>query len=652
MKTSFPLLLSAALFLCTTSVAVLADDSMNDSWTNHGVISYAVAPRGIFATQNQKGQPVIVAKYAEGMLIIDAKTGETEFFPKPEEARGWAATFSLFLDEETGILYSVDGGDLVRFDYYNGEYEVIPTGTSGRSSSWIRSDDGIFYTHLNPGGELLSFDPETKEVRNHGPMVETDWAQLSRGMAVDDAGWVYCAIGRVDLYIAGFHPGTGERMLLGTEDLPDDTEIAGGISPVVEQQADDGRVYGRFPVRDELEPGIWFQFHNGQAEPVEGRPDVAFANYKTDRWGRVFEDFSDGRHRIHEMDFFDRRVLIEDADLAPRDTVREIEFEYTSEGAPGYSLVLGPDGLVYGSTGKPVRFFRFNPETDQLDEWSLWGLGGHTNVLAVQQGKIFGGVYSSGIFYQYDPKRSWSAVNPERLLTAGGELINRPHAMMAHPDGKSLVMTGSLATGMTGGGMLIYDMESGYSLELSDEKVIPTRATFALLALPEGDLIGGTTTTPAAGGARIDGDAELYRLDWDSKEVVWRTVPVEGADTIRDLWLGPDQRLFGIATMDGRTGEPIFFVYDLQTEETLHREDFSGYGPVFSGQGQPILHSWDDRLYVHLQENLIEIDPDTLEHRKVTVFPRRAWPGVITDDGTYYCLIGSELWSFPIPRSE
>lgn len=620
-------------------------------WTNHGIISHAVADRGIFATTNADDKPIIVAKYGEGMLVIDAKTGETEHYPPPGRF-SWASTFGSLLDEEDGKLYSVHAGVWVSFDYNTGEFQTAPLGIFGRSAALAKGPDGWIYAALNPNGELVAFKPADGATKNFGPLVETDWAQLPRSLSVDDQGWVYAGIGRVEQIIAGIHPESEEKLVVRVTDL-EDVQPWPGFRAVISHQADNGKVYGRFMMEseeaDEERETIWFELYNGEARLLDAPPAVTYQSPKARYWTQVAHDFGDGRHRIREIDFFDRWAEIEDRQSG---TTERIQFEYTSRGAPGYSMIMGPDGKVHGSTGKPIRYFIHDPESGERVERALWGHGGHTNALAVQDGNIYGAIYGTGILYRFDPDQPWDDGNPVELYVAGAGLINRPHALVAHPDGKHVIMSGALGTGQTGGGMLIFDTTTGAATEVPDEKVIPNRASFALTALPNGDLVGGTTTSPAAGGAVIEGEAEIYLFDWENKEVKWQTIPVEGAHTIRDLWphagdslVFEESFLYGIATMEGRTEDPVFFVFDLDKQETIHQEEWTDYGGVFSGQGQPIIHPYNDKLYIHLHDGLVEVDPKTYRHRLVGKFPRSGWPGIITPEGVYFFFQGPELWS-------
>ena len=71
-------------------------------------------------------------------------------------------------------------------------------------------------------------------------------------------------------------------------------------------------------------------------------------------------------------------------------------------------------------------------------------------------------------------------------------MINRPHELLAHPDGRHLVLTGTPGYGCTGGGMHIYDVTSGDAQLLTHEQLIPDQATTCLEALPGNLLVGGT----------------------------------------------------------------------------------------------------------------------------------------------------------------
>lgn len=127
-------------------------------------------------------------------------------------------------------------------------------------------------------------------------------------------------------------------------------------------------------------------------------------------WGA----FPDGS-RFIKVNPAERRAIILDAGAKEP---REITFDYQGRGARVHTLVVGPDGKIYGSTGVPLRIFRLDPETGQIDDWGLGGHEGHVNQFVRQGGKLYGAVYSSGSLIEYDPA---IAIDNTNLLFAPRE---------------------------------------------------------------------------------------------------------------------------------------------------------------------------------------------------------------------------------------
>lgn len=103
--------------------------------------------------------------------------------------------------------------------------------------------------------------------------------------------------------------------------------------------------------------------------------------------------------------------------------------------------------------------------------------------------------------------------------------------------------------------------------------------TYSLAALPDGKVLGGTSTRPANGGVKkAEGDAELYILDISSKGVKWHDALIPDAGAYQDMIVGPDGKVFG--TVDNT----ILFVFDPAQRKIVHRENLT-----------PIIHKFQGR---------------------------------------------------------
>lgn len=219
--------------------------------------------------------------------------------------------------------------------------------------------------------------------------------------------------------------------------------------------------------------------------------------------------------------------------------------------------------------------------------------------------------------------------------------IGRPTYVLAHADGRTIFMTGYPGYGRCGGGMGIYDMEIRQAeLLTADENLLRGQTTVELKALSPTLLLGACSSLALTGGHRIANEAELYLLSWPEKQVVFHTVPVNGANVISSCTIGADGLVYAI------TDTKVFFVFDPQKREVTHREDFSAYGgPAALG-----MHTGPDgRIYLLMSKAVVRVTPGSLEHESLGQPPAGVGAGGALVDGVLYYSAGSHVWAFDVP---
>jgi hypothetical protein len=231
--------------------------------------------------------------------------------------------------------------------------------------------------------------------------------------------------------------------------------------------------------------------------------------------------------------------------------------------------------------------------------------------------------------------------NP-RELVAWPEDICRPRAALAHPDGRHVLMAGYAGYGRRGGGLGIYDLATGKATLITHTALIPDQSTITLKALPTGDLIGGTSVETPGGGHPTAKEGVLYILDWKTRQVVFQIVPVPGARDVFSLEVGPDGRVYGVASGSE------FFVFDPNGRKVVHRESLSAYG----GLPRPaLLRGADDKIYALFTKAIVRIHPGDFHHEKLADAPGNVSAGIGIQQGRLYFAIGSHLWSCPLTSS-
>ncbi len=626
------LLTATLVFAAIPSVA----DRLPAGFEDHG----PAAPTGqetfggsAFATVDAEGSRLVFMKLWAGgqgyYLFIDAETGETEqIHPGINGGGGWPP---LLTDENK--VYDTMGAWLMEIDVPAREVRRVGRLPSGRSLGLGNTVDenGIVYAGIFPSGNLVSYDPATEDFTDHGRLVEEDWNQYLRPMVTDGEGWVYMGIGQKLAQVLGYHPASGETRAYVPED-----ERESGAGEV--RLGADGHVYGNAP------GWSWHRLSGGEATPVD-EPAAASSSRERYTRPRTAEGnrFPDGS-RLTGIDLVRRTITILDTDA---EEPREIRFDYDSPGVPVYSMVAGPDGNIYGATGNPCHLWRLQPDTGEMDDWRVGG--GHLNQLVLQNGKIYGGKYSQGSIYEFDPSNlfrdeektriRWRSVQEGSYGFRGDpDMVGRPYAMLAHPDGRHVVMGGNPARVEIGGGLLIVDIEDEKTTALLPEDLIPDQGVMALAALPGGDLIVGSTTAAATAGTSGASEALIYRLDWDTRKVVgtWKPDPAPGS--IRDLIVAGDGLVFGLATGNR------FFVFDPASGEFVHDEEVTEYGGLTGGQApRSMALGPGGNLYVLFRDAIARIDPETFEHREVARPGTPINSGIVIQDDRLYFIGGGRL---------
>ncbi|MGC9316568.1 MAG: hypothetical protein ACP5KN_00860 [Armatimonadota bacterium] len=605
-----------------------ADDA---DFIDHGVGAPVAESRGLVAAEDADGEPLLIALSTDmsprgWILLIDPDTGETEQFYYPEGVSNSAPFASLL--SENGRFYTVLGTTFVEFDPAAREwlFHGVPpdAGVHVTGSAMCDGPGGRIFAGMHQTCQLISYDPETQELRAHGRLDDAE--HYVNTLVADDAGWLYAGIGTARQNVVALNPETGERVQIPSED-----QRVHGSGHV--RLGTDGNVYGK--VGD-----TWWRLHNGQAEEIAADAVPAAQPTGAIGWGQRTVTLPDGRTVVLHLP--ERYIEV----TPPHGETRRLEFDYESEGASITSVAAGPDENIYASTCHPMHLVRYEPDGDVLtDLGAVPAIGGGNMCAMTSAGDyLYGAEYAGGRVWRYDPGGPWQPEaeqepNPVALAQYKRDLC-RPRACVADPTERWVVAGGFAGYGLCGGGLAIHDRHSGETELLTHEEVIPYHSTIALRWLPSGDLVGGTSISTPGGGHPQAEEGKLYVLDWDTREVVYETVPVSGAAEVFALQVGPDGLVYGLAS-----GTRLF-VFDPARREIVHREDLSEYGglPRRTLQLGP-----DGMIYGIFTAAIVRIEPGTFEHEKLADPPRGISAGGAIEGGRIYYASGSHLWSYGLP---
>ena len=638
------LVLGVCTYLVAGSMTVTADD-VPAGFTNHGILAPVgqASWNGVVATEDGEGNPLIFVKFWGGVedhqtyyLLIDARTGETTQVDLGHTGRHGGA-WAIFLSPDNKLYDTLGPPNehvLVEFDIATrtlNEIAQLPASVQ-RIVTFTIDDDGVIWAASDPGAELFSFAPKTRELVNHGAMAEKSWRQYPT-LAADDSGWIYATIVFQEGDILAYNSVSGERRrLLAPERRKSTTTTS-------IWRATDGAVYAQLDSDKQ-----WYRLHQGGITQVDEplRDTAVFGNTTT-----TPARFPDGSRYV-SIDVPNRRALILDAGA---DEPRRIDFTYSGTAKSLYSMIEGPDGLIYGSSAIPLRVFRLDPTTGERNDWGLGTHGGHVNQWVRQGDKLYGVVYGNGDMIEYDPSAPFDdraigvGTNPRRIH-GGGEarrLYGRPLAALAHPDGEHVLMSGIPYRGDVGAGLYIYNVRTAEEQVLRPDDLVPDQGIQAMAALPDGDVLLGSTTAAGTGGTRVAKEAVISRLDWESRTIADTWVPVPGASSITDLIVPHDGLVYGLAPGG------VFFVLDPETGAVIHTETITQYGGMTGTQAPRVMALGPDgHIYVLFRDAIARIETGTFRHTEVARPGVPITAGITIADGRLYFASDRHLWSYDL----
>jgi streptogramin lyase len=634
-----PSLLSlVVLALMTNGISSAGSKDLGNGFMDHGVCTPLSNHRGIVATEDGAGRDIVLAWLMDHrgcyeLLLVDAETGKSEEFPIPAPTGGDAPYASIL--SSGNKLFTHFGSHFYEFDPAQRKFSFIHETAPQMAMGMTEDDHGVIWSVSYPQSGVVSYDPKTGEFKDHGHVYKQNWAQYQRYVAADDAGWLYFGIGSTASQIIAFDPATGtvRPLLAEAERLP-------AASGVVYRDMN-GKVYGS----NGSAPDKWMELYQGVRTDLAQAPAVKKKPIITSSQGLFHQQFPDGKV-LKVFDTIERRLVVEDPQTKQ---THELSFEYQSEGAHIMGMCAAPDGTMCGGSAFPFRFFSYNPKTD---EWVRHKAFLQFNTVVRQGDRWYTGGYGEGFLLEWDPAKPWVDTvkdkpdcNPLFLAEAFPD-INRPHDLLAHPDGKTLVLAGTPGYGLTGGGLMFWDRETKKAQVLKHTQLLPDHAPMSLVALPEGRLLVGTTIEPGTGGAVKAKVAELLIMDMASKQVEWHAPLLPEVRSYTDMCPGPSGLVFGFA--DCRR----FFVFDPKTRAIVTERNIQAeLGPTNSGQQtRTFVFGPEGATYVLLRKGIGKLDPQTFAITLLAESPAPIGSGGNWLDGRIYFAGGSHMYSWAVPR--
>ena len=375
--------------------ATAKTEDLGNGFLHHGVATSVSNHRGTVATVDGEGRNAVLVwlfdhRGGYALLMVDADKGKSEEFPMPF-ATGGDCPYASILSTRNKF-YTHFGNHFVEFDpvkrAFTFEHETAPQ----MAMSMTEDDNGVIWSVTYPNSGLVSFNPKTRELKDYGHVHKENWAQYPRYVAADDQGWIYFGIGNTASQIIIFDPATANARAI----LPQAEQVKGSASLFRDMN---GKVYGSNG------SDVWYELYRGDAQRIPKPQRTHAKPYISASQSLFHRLFPDGK-LLKECDLVTRTLVVEDPQTKESKT---LSFEYTSEGAHIMGVAAAPDGTICGGTAFPMRFFSFNPKTD---EWINREAYGQWNTVARQGDRFFVGGYGGGFLLEWDPSKPWVTTVP------------------------------------------------------------------------------------------------------------------------------------------------------------------------------------------------------------------------------------------------
>jgi len=629
----------AALTALPATVTSAATEDLGNGFMHHGVATPVSNHRGTVATVDGQGRNVVLVwlfdhRGGYALLMIDAETGKSQEYPAPFPPGGDCPYASVL--SSGNKFYTHFNSYFAEFDPARRAFTFHHKSAPQMAMGMTEDDNGVIWSVTYPDSGVVSFDPKTRKFTDYGHVHKENWRQYQRHVAADDAGWIYFGIGSTAAHILALDPSTGKA-----EPMVPENERGHGSGVVIRDV--NGRVYGHLSNGEDN----WYEFHNGRAKKIGKAPAIDKKPIITSSQGLFHRDFPNGM-KLKTCDLVEREMTIEDPKTGQ---VRTLAFDYRSEGAHLMGLATAPNGTICGGTTFPMRFFSYDPVADT---WINRACQGQWNTVATQGDRFFVGGYGHGILLEWNPAAEWvptkkgsKNTNPV-FLTETHPTINRPHDLLAHPDGKTVILAGTPGYGYTGGGLLFWDRETKQGTLLEHTDILPLHATESLAALSDGKLLGGSTTRPGTGGEKKAEQAELYIMDMATKRIEWHEPVFPGVQGYSDLCPGPDGLIYGVADLKR------FFVFDPAGRKVIHELDTAAtLGHTNSQQGPRIfVRDPNGTVYMLFRKGVARVDPRTHKITLLAESPVPIGPGGDYLEGRIYFASGSHMYSYKVPTGD
>ncbi len=642
MKRSYLLRAFGRLSVATAFMLLLANYSVAQS-APFETIGVPVMKAGLMGTlvgpgPTEDSERIYVNFRQDGgklfLVAIDPETGDTEQFASPVGTGAWGFIVGpdnkIYLGTHEGPAPG-DSGQVLVFDPTHPEkaIEIVGRPAASESYLWMYTIgvDKKLYACTFPGAKIVSYDPATGEMADHGAMDPTQ--KYTRNIVTGPDGMIYVGVGYGRANVVRFNPETGEHLAI----LPEQYRNHEKQTFASVQLGVDGQVYisSSTMVPDEsgnLVPkaAILVPEGDGVREVTERPEIVAYTTLKDGR--RVSDVGIDGTYTL----------------VSPDGTSKTYQFTYEGAGSGIFMVDNGPLGRIYGGTAMPNELFYHDPASGALENpGNATETGGEIYSMLDHHGTLYLCAYPGSFLSKWDPTQAWDygrkATNNPRGFGPLGPGHLRPRAMIHGPDEK--IYIGSYPEyGRLGGSLGVWDPAEDKLLE-NHPQLIENQSIVALVYDPTSGLVfGGSSIAGGGGSTPTETEAKFFAFDPTTKSLKFARTVVAGDRAIRSL-CRVENTIYGVS------GEDMLFVYDIKSDTVIHTGDLD-VGNVLDVSLRP----WKDgNLYGLSSSKVFRLDPKTYAAEVLAEYPGRIYCGFAIDDKGIYFGEAAELKRYNWPKN-
>lgn len=518
------------------------------------------------------GSPTVPCEFA----VVDLRSQKTTLDIRVPEGNATGRTLSI--SPTTGDAFFATTNQLYRYQPGATDVELLTESLVDGETVWTLKcgPDGTVWVGTYPGGLLVSYDPTTGAVTNHGQALS---GQQYIGAIQAADGIVYCgtqAGGRLASY--DLAAGTFTEIALPNGPIApeiDAINLAGTTLFVTTG----GTTFVRDTTTDTWVDTIASTSGYG-VSPVDATGTLVYV-----RAANKIQSYNLQTKALTSLNWAPNAAPENWSwiDLDGDGTAESIAFPYwnygriyaynTSTKATYYlqptlmgagdqltAIGAGPDGNIYcGAYLSPPGMGRWDP-----DKTGFELLTGTSQVegFGSFNGDLVFGRYPQGRLYRYDLDQPWSGTNPgpQVDLDVAPWDQNRPQSFVQLDDTTVAVATVP-QTGELNGAITIWTPSTN---AVDVHRGVIENQTPVCLVKNGNVLIGGTSINGGYGVDPVTTDAVLFGWDPATFKVNWQLVPVSDATTVAGLIIDEKQQLWGIA-------DNVLFQFDPKQRKVVHR---------------------------------------------------------------------------------